>query len=482
MSLRVNSDQTLMAILQNKKIFYALMDSVKESVGSLSNEFTIGDYDRLLDDAGRMLASSSDRQKILDALCLENLHRNGLLIYLDQKVGIFRLQAFVLDMLQHLDSKRIRELSSADLQQLWKQLEECYRQVCDPTIMWIPDDNDYEEMLSTVYSTFQHVASELRKNIRGLRGKTEDLARIVEDVSEGRMEKVEQVRRALDSIILIHERHVTPTLEFLDQYAGLNGKSESDTLSNRGGPMALVREIIQKFDDRNKDIHVSRLQRIHFHIMSFAKEASEIAECLSVYVRFAERERKRYDRAETLFNDLLEAVRKKQTGNLRDYLLQPEDPVFAPMRAIGPLKSFLKGQSSNINWPKEGGIGDLAEMLRVKVQAYRDRSSPGFVEAEAIPPHSKQERLERTMLVRIREHLRDFDLSRCQGELFKSVHEYMADRMDDYELHMLFDAVGLIQEEGEPAYMSLTECMVIEFKGKRLRYRPVHPHNMDQAG
>lgn len=346
----VNSDQTLIAILSNKTLFFRLMDHVQSDTLNHSMEFTISDYENLLVRIGNK-NNEIEKRRLFDTLSLENLERNGLLNYLDRRTGRFRLQDFILEMLRHLDSKRLRELSSAELNQLMKQLEECYRQVSDPAVMWIIGDESFEELVESVYYNLQHVASKLKSNVRALKGQAERLASIVDQQEFNDMARTDQVRVALGEILRIHERHVTPTLQFLDER--LDIRRFRTELFGDNAPMALVKKIIDRFGERKLSDHVTRLQRIQLHILSMGREVGEIAKGLDSYVKYAEAERRRYNQTEKLYTALKEAVQEKQTGQLRDYLLKPSHPVFHSAYPLGEIKNFCRAQSSNINWPME---------------------------------------------------------------------------------------------------------------------------------
>lgn len=462
----VNSDQTLIALLKNKAVFFFLMDKVHQETQNPSMEFKISDFETLLVKQSKTLETTKKKQ-ILEALSLENMERNGLLSYLDKRTGRFRLQDFVLEMLRHLDSKRLRELSSAELNQLMKQLEECYRQVSDINIMWIPGDPLFEELLVSVYHCLQHVASRLKSNVRALRGQAERLASIVDEQKFTDLERTDQVRVALREILRIHERHVTPTLQFLDERLDIH-RSITE-LHGESAPMALVKNIINRFSERKLTDHVTRMQRIQFHILLMGREVGDIAKGLDTYVKYAEAERRRYNRTEQLYNELREAVQEKQTGQLRDFMLKPTHPIFQNVRELGNLKNFCRTQASNINWPSAQGTHALNEVLRVRVKKGLLNAKPTTV---ILPqPLTEEEIEERQAVERILNAMKKFDYSRSHQDIYLRLHEHLNQQLQNYSLNRLIDALPFLSGYGNIALEQPAHFNEIEFKGFKLRYR-----------
>ena len=462
----VNSDQTLIAILNNKALFFRLMDHVASDSLNHSMEFTISDYETLLAASASTL-DNLEKRRLFETLSLENLERNGLLNYMDRRTGRFRLQDFILEMLRHLDSKRLRELSSAELNQLMKQLEECYRQVSSPGVMWIKGDPDFEELVESVYYNLQHVASKLKSNVRALKGQAERLASIVDKPEFNDLDRADQVRVALGEILRIHERHVTPTLQFLDER--LDIKRSRTELFGEDAPMALVSKIIGRFRERKLADHVTRLQRIQFNILILAREVGDIAKGLDSYVKYAEAERRRYDRAELLYTALKDAVHEKQTGLLRDYLLRPSHPVFRSVAPLGALKTFLKAQSANINWPSTPGTMALDEMLRVRVDAQLERHETTNELIGGVP--SDAEIAERNSVAAIVKAMQNYDYAQSREDAYLSVHEHLVQNMPGYSLHRLLDAVPFLQASGVVSLAYPCELCEINYGEGRLRYR-----------
>ena len=471
---RVSSDITLMAILEHKSLFFQLMDYVQHSLNNPSVEFTVSDYQKLLAHRVEGLMDK-ERRKLLDALSLDNLNQNGLLSYLDRRSGRFRLQQFVLDMLRHLDNKRLRELSSAELNQLLKQLEECERQLSDSSILWLEDNPDYQEMVESAHNTLNEVNSRLQSNVRALKGQAAHLAELVDRQDYSRMERSEQVGFALNEILRIHERHVTPMLQFLDERLDISRPVSSRALFSKNvlygsqSPMALVQKIIQRFYEHRKGEHVTRLQRIQFHILHLGEDVAAIAKSLETYVRYAQQERLRYNRTEALYNQLLDAAREKQQGQLRDFLLKPEHEVFDASRVFGNFKNFSRTMTSNINWPAEQGTDALDEVLRVRLEkapkmSQDNLSAPG-------KPRSKEELLKRSTINRIMKAMASFDYSQQSGDIYRALHNYLLDFMPNYSLPNLVDALPFLSAHGKVELVSPPRFQRLIYQGKQLDYR-----------
>ena len=464
--MRVNSDLTLITILEQKSLFFQLMDFVQQDLNNPSLEFIISDYQQLLASTADKL-KVADRRRLLDTLGLENLEQNGLLNYLDRRSGRFRLQQFILDMLCHLDSKRLRELSSAELNQLLKQLEECERQVSNSSTVWLDDNPDFKEMVQSVFNTLNEVNSRLKSNVRALKGQASHLSELVDRKDYTRMERSEQVGFALSEILRIHERNVTPMLQFLDEGLDIKGSS-TELHGSRFSPMALVQKIIVRFYDNGKGAHVTRLQRIQIHILRLGEDVSGIAKSLETYVRYAQQERQRYNRSEELYNVLLNAARDKQQGQQRDFLLKPEHPAFDKARIFGGFKNFSRTLTSNINWPVEAGQDALNEVLRVRLE-----SAPKVIQNEGIlaKPRTKEELLKRTTINRIMKTMKGFDYQQQSDDAYGELHQYLCRFMPSYSLPDLVDALAFFSAHGQLDIVSPPQYEQLTYQGKQLTYR-----------
>ena len=460
----VNSEHTLITILRQKSLFFKLMDYAPLQAPNQALEFTISHYEQLLVHTSNQ-ENETEKKRLIETLSIENLEHNGLLSYIDRRSGRFRLQDFVLNMLRHLDSTRLRELSSAELNQLLRQLEECYRQLSSPTLIWDEQDYRFAELVTLIYDTLQHVASQLRSNIRALQGQAERLATLVDEEDFSDLSHTQQIRQTLKAILTIHERHVIPTLQFLDPRLDL--KRTTTDLFGSNAPMALVRKIIDRFVHHKLNEHVTRLQRIQWHILTMGRDVSAIASSLDSYVKYAAAERKRYNQIEQLYNQLLSAVQAKHTGQLRDYILKPTEPVFQPIALLGGLKHFARAQAANLNWPSVTGTDALNELLRVRLA--KD-TAPINQDAYTAPtPLSAAETKQRAHLHALAEAMQSYSFTSPVLDIHLSLHQHLSQTLPDYSLHDLPEAFAFLEYPVTSA-LPFTKRQ-IHFKNQVLLYR-----------
>ncbi|WP_323844370.1 hypothetical protein [Microbulbifer magnicolonia] len=462
----VRVDITLIQVLQNKHLFFTLMDRVERDQKNPSMEFTTSDYDKLLMQSVAGL-EVVERLKQLDALSLDNLEHCGLLNYRDPQSGRFRLKDFVLEMLRHLDNSRLRELSSAELNQLMAQLEQCYKQVSNPLIPWVVGIPQFDEMLEQVYQTLHGVDSRIRSAVRALKGQAETLAAKVDEQAFNDLEHTDQVREALDSILKIHERYVTPTLQFLDER--LDIRRLDTELDGSYAPMALVRKIVERFQQHNQTEHVARLNRIQLHILGNSQDVGEIANSLETYIKYAQDERRRYNRTEELFNVLKDAVQERQTGQLRNWALRADDPVFNPVRILGGLKSYNRSYNAKLNWPESRGLAEFNELLRVRLK--NETLHPKAGRKPVQEPPSAAEIAKRNAVSRIMEAMEGFGFDADYQDAYRVLHEYLCATMPGYRLNLLLDALPFLGAKGQLQTHQPAEFSEIDHKDMRLRYR-----------
>lgn len=441
--MAVNSDLTLISILENKNIFFYLLDRFSND----ALEFNIRTYEKALAHTGENL-KDSERSRLYETLSLDNLEYNGLLNYIDRRAGSFRLQDFVITMVRHLDSKRLRELSSADLNHIIKALEESLRQIEDPTLIWDEDKDDFKEMIKTVYDTFQNTFSILQTSVIGLKGQASNLAEVVDNKDYSTLERAEQVQQALHEILRIHERHITPTLQFLD--ANLDIKRTSTRLAGRNAPMAIVEKIIEVFSRRGLTSHVTRLQRIHLHMLDIASEVVLVASSLDSYVKYAEDERRRYNKIESLYNNLLNAVVETQDGKLTNNLLKTTNPVFKAVHPLGNIKNFRIVQATNVNWPVSQGTSALDEFLRVKLseQPSDTQKTNKGKSLEELSESINEKIAAELRLSAIKKAMQSYKYSDLCTDIYQSLHSHLKINIPDYSLDMIIDAVPFLSSNG----------------------------------
>src|SRR5690606_20770637 len=118
-----NAETTLIALLNNKRILFNMIDHA-DSIGVKgAREFSVPLYQRQLSETLSAL-NSTEQRRLGGILSLENLQANDLLVYWDNKADTLVLKPCIWAMCRHLEAHRLQELSDAELSGLRGRLRE----------------------------------------------------------------------------------------------------------------------------------------------------------------------------------------------------------------------------------------------------------------------------------------------------------------------------------------------------------------------
>ncbi len=470
----VNRAETTKLIIDHREIFFQMIDEIDQSAHEerVSEEFSLGLYNSRIESATRSM-SEPERRTILDALSIDNLKRNQLLVFNHGQTGRFLLVSWLREMLRSFDDVRLRGLTQPDLDHLHERLVALLAQAKDPALCWIDDDPLFKEVVATVYDCFHEIAHKLTQNVAALRGRCEALADIVDSIDYTSMTRARQVGRALDEIYTIHERNVVPTIQFLDPNLDIKRKirSGSNLQTITTAPMQIMSEIISRFEQSQRHRHVRQLQRIEFQILSLSAEVVLLRDTLEQYVRLHAEQRRRYNKIEERYTRLKAAVEEVQDGRRRGFRLSLEDPIFSDAKRLSGLKEVKSRHGGMMSWPEKHGRSFLDEALRVAEEsAGRDRSESKSNSAVVpIDPDvvKRYERAERLAIV-----MANYRPPTHLSDICADLHAYLSHNMADYELPDVIDGLSLVDINFKT---SPTRTNVITHKGWQYRYHVRSP-------
>lgn len=424
----VNAQVTLQRILDNPRIFFDLLDHAEERDGYGNEEFSISVYNHVLSTAISR-KEGLDKQRLVEALNLDNLEYSGLLDCYDERSDRFLLKPFVVSMIRHLDSGRLKELTDADLDNLRVQLLHLRDALKDPKFMWFEDDANFIETRNTVISTVRNAASRIKENIAALRGQSQKLAEIVE-TSGGEGGRTVQVASALDQIHQITVRHIEPTLRFLDP----NGDWKGMYID---APMKIIGELLSLFEMRNLTTEYGSINRVYLLLHVYAEDISEIRRSLDSYLYLRDRQRQVYERIEQRYNTLVSLVQGMHDGK-KGRFLKPSDAHFDPASGLLGMKDYKSGFSQRLNLPEKNLKPAMQEFLRAKCSAYEARADRAFREAPA--PQVQNSRHQRQRFNLIANVAKKIALQ-PNHDVYEQIHKALVIELDGYQLPELIEAL-----------------------------------------
>lgn len=455
----VNAQVTLQRILDNPKIFFDLLDHAAERDGYGNEEFSISVYNHVLSTAISR-KEGLDKQRLVEALNLDNLEYSGLLDCYDERSDRFLLKPFVVSMIRHLDSGRLKELTDADLENLRVQLLHLRDTLKDPTFMWYEENSNFIETRNTVISTVRNAASRIKENIAALRGQSQKLAEIVETAG-GEGGRTLQVASALDQIHQITVRHIEPTLRFLDP----NGDWKGMYID---APMKIINEVLTLFEAHDLTTEYGSINRVYLLLHVYAEEISEIRRSLDSYLYLRDRQRQVYERIEQRYNTLLALVQGKHDGK-KGRLLSPLDPHFAAAGNLLGMKDYKSGFSQRLNLPEKNLKPAMEEFLRAKRSAYEARAEKAFREAPT--SHTRNSRQQRQRFTQIANVAKNIAL-RPHQDVYEQIHSTLIDELDGYQLPELIEALPFTS--GAKSTVIFHRRKQLSLGGKRLDYFERH--------
>lgn len=456
--MAVNADITLGIILQHKQLFFDLLDHAEAEDGHGADEFSISYYVRKLSELQKRLPAEA-RRRVGEALDTANLERCGLLNYMEERDNRLLLKPFVLDMIRHLDRARLKELSDAELNLLREQLNHARSLIIDPTFTWDTEDPNYTECIGLVISSVRGAAAKIRQNIDALHGQSVQLAKIVDDAQEAGISRTQQVEVALNTIFQITERHIKPTLLFLDPQTDWKGRGND-------APMRIIEDMMERFHNRRRHDEFASLNRAYLAMLNSAGRISQILQSLDSYLKMHDQQRKLYEGIERRYSALRERVQAMQDGK-KKYRLKSSDEHFDALSSIAGLKDRKSAFTSKINWPSESGTGLLDEFLRVKLDRYRYRAERPRRETGVAAQVEQSEQNKRQRVALIARVASNITLD-ADRDIYQQIHSYLSEHLEDYEISEIHDAVHFTP--GAQCQIIFSNRMQIESSGISFRY------------
>lgn len=451
----VATDKTLIAMIEHKEVFLQLIDHIDQQDGP--REVPISLYHHLV---RVMLEQQTEvEQKRLQAVFdLDNLRRADLVVEIDPNRAIFVLAPFVIDMFRHFDRRRLRELSSAQLEDLRCRLNASLEALQRTPLQ--PGERPFDEQLELLREHIRYTQAKMRDNVNSLQGQAERLAEQVEVMEPSDLAQSRQAGEALDQIDRIYRHHVLPTLEFLN---------EQEALKEGRPALTALRETADLLETAGLPQIGQQMRYAAGSIRSHAKAVEKIRRSLERYVRQNARQRLQYDAIETAFNELLQAARSLQDGSFRNNQLRADDPVFR----YGQLFSGLRGvrYGACLEWHGQDQRLHFEEFLRVRMEQLRQRNSESRV--VTLEPGQEEQALERQRQYRkeqIRQRVSRWSPPPGCHDLHQALHEHLQQALPDYRLVDLLEAMKWFKSVQGPRVIPRFRQRVIKHEGFELVY------------
>ena len=430
--METNAQNTVVTIFQHVGIFYTMLDHYSAPSKTVVG-FQISVYESvLLHYLAQNITDRNDRQRIASALDVNNMSECGLLSFINDSRGVFGLQQGLLQTIQGLDSKRIRELGQPDLDIIYAQMRSLYDYFITKGGAYDRYDPDFQESMAALMDTLQDILGKVDHNVRALAGSSKRLSEIIDSHDFNKLVMSDQVRNALDEIIRISKRNIEPTLSFLNEKA----------MAADASAMFLIKKIKESFRRTTFHNELASISAIEMKLLSYSEVIKDIRKRLYRYVEMNRKQRQLYDNIEKQFNALYGKVVSRLDTKLKGKQLQPNDQLFASARMFWGLN----------NWNRSGLTSSLLELP----DAWDDRYVVEYIrgkqdKADALAtlkrsPAKRTESVQSALrkkkrVIRIKKAMEGFNRSSAESDLYKAIHDHLIMNLDDYRLRDIYDAL-----------------------------------------
>ena len=453
-----NSEGTLITLLENKHILFDLIDHADENNGKGVEEFSVPLYKHLLTKVVAQVNRREER-RLIGILSLESLEKLNLLAYWDKKADTFSFKDFVVQMFRHLESRRLKELSDAELNGLHARLQEIYEQIVSPAFNWDRELPEYKEHYAHTIQTLREISERIDQNVDSLRDQAKYLSEIADTEIDGNFERAEQVHNALKKIFDLSQRYITPTLTFLNP--DLDWKSNNP-------PLYLVTQIMERFENRSLSLEHSLMNRIRWNLFRASERISDVQRNLDNYINLYKEQRQLHNAIEKRFNDFMSQVNGLKDRKLNGNKLDPSSAIFPELGGFGGIKTHIQSQSAILNLPKEDGSAHLDEHLRTRLQNIKDLKGnrvDGSTNDRPVDVEDIRARKRFHELVELSNSLVIID----GVDTYEQIHHHLKNSMTDYHLADILDVYTLMITNNETPVI-LGGRSTITHEGKVFNY------------
>lgn len=343
MSKRFSTLETTRLLFDHPKILFRLIERMDRNETRYIRESDlvaeVMDYTRNL---GR-----PDRERVRLAVNTDNLFRTGLVIDIMKDEGERRLvfQDSLINLMRACNASLYQELTDARLRGHLVTLRDVRNRL--ETSSFSDADSDYTELRADLNERVSLLIGLLRQNVLRMQTISAQLAEMSGDASRAPDKYLEFRQNLFEQIVTLYERHIKPTMMFLNPDTRLpDGSNLFETLE------AMVRLLEQNDDQSLAD----QLFRSSISLNALHKPIQAVAQEVEHFLRKTRRGMAQYNAMEHFYGKLRSLKDETETLSLRRKWLEGGD--FA--RSVG----FLVGLRAQPR-PKHYAFGGSASYYQL---------------------------------------------------------------------------------------------------------------------
>lgn len=343
MSKRFSTLDTTRLLFEHPKILFRLIERMDRNEARYVRESDlvaeVMDYTRALGNA--------DRDRVRLAMNTDNLFRSGLVIDIIKAEGERRLvlQDALINLMRACNASLYQELTDARLRGHLVTLRDVRNRLELSTFS--EADPDFTELRDDLNERVSQLIGLLRQNVLRMQTISAQLAELSGDASRAPEKYLEFRHNLFEQIVTLYDRHIKPTLVFLNPDTRLpDGSNLFETLE------AMVR-LLENNGDHNL---ADQLFRSALSLNALYKPIQAVAQEVEHFLRKTRRGMVQYNAMEHFYSKLRELKGETETMSLRRKWLEGGD--FA--RSTGFLVG-LRGQQR----PKHYAFGASASYYQL---------------------------------------------------------------------------------------------------------------------
>lgn len=339
MSKRFSTLDTTRLLFEHPKILFRLIERMDRSGDRYVREnemvMDVLDYTRPL--------NRSDRDRLLLALSPENLFRTGLVIDIIKAGGERRLvfQNALLDLMRACNASLYQELTDArlrghlvTLRDVRTSLEASSFNAADP---------DFTELTDDLNERVSELIGLLRQNVLRMQTISGQLSDMSGEASRAPERFAEFRQNLFEKIVTLYDRHIKPTLVFLNPDTRLpDGSNLFETLD----------EVVKLLERNEYHELADQIARSSLSLNALHKPIQVVGQEVEHFLRKTRRGMVQYNAMEHFFQQLRELKTETETLNLRKKWLKGSEfarstGFLMGLRAQGRPRHYAFGASSS---------------------------------------------------------------------------------------------------------------------------------------
>ncbi|MCK0165804.1 hypothetical protein [Marinobacter sp. S6332] len=304
MSKRFSTLDTARLLFEHPKILFRLIERMDRNETRHIRESDlvaeVMDYTSTL--------GKADRSRVRLAMNTDNLFRSGLVIDIVKAEGERRLvfQDALINLMRACNASLYQELTDARLRGHLVTLRDVRNRL--ETSSFSAADPDYTELRDDLNERVSQLIGLLRQNVLRMQTISAQLADLSSDASRTPEKYLEFRQNLFEQIVTLYERHIKPTLVFLNPDTRLpDGSNLFETLET----------MIRLLENAGEDDLADQLFRSSISLNALYKPIQTVAREVEHFLRKTRRGMSQYNAMEHFFGKLRELKDETETLSLR---------------------------------------------------------------------------------------------------------------------------------------------------------------------